>query len=245
MVMKLAVFVVTTAAFTDRHAHIDRLLSESGFPFTYVLKYDADSLDENSRHQVSSNLSPKSASNVLKHLEAQRMFMRTSSDVALILEDDVIFYDNFADKLQKILESAENLRDGWLIFLGGADNKIDDRFLKAQSMTLIEKSMTTAEAYLVDRAGCEKRLVWVQRNRLDRQADHQLKLMDSIIGIKQFCVSHPIATQGSLTGLFKTTLDSSRAKHSSKVIGLRFRYNRLRRQLLPRFFWKLRKKDLC
>ena len=41
-----------------------------------------------------------------------------------------------------------------------------------------------------------------------------IKLMDQDLGLKQYCVSRPLATQGSITGLFGTSLDSSRAKHS-------------------------------
>ena len=212
-----------------------------GFLFEYVWKYDADELNETDLSRVGDSLAPKSASNVLKHLHAQKLFLNTSSDIALVLEDDVVLFESFFDELNHILRMTNHLPPGWLIFLGGADNKLDSRFFDSDGQYLVEKPLTTAEAYLVDKHGCELRTRWLDTNCVDRQADHQLKLMDQDLGLRQYCVSRPLATQGSITGLFDTSLDSSRAKHSPFFLRAKYRYNRIRRQVIPRFFSRLLK----
>lgn len=234
--------MITAKIFPERQRHISRLAEIMGFSFEYVSKYDADALEPDDLKLVSDQLSPASVSNVLKHLEAQRMFLRTANDCALIFEDDVILFEQFFLNLSLVLSDAAMLRPGWLIFLGGADNKIDARFARSSNICLIEKPMTTAEAYLVDRKSCQMRVKWLRKNIIDRQADHQLKQMDSQLGITHYCVSHPMATQGSILGLFKTSLDKSRAKHISAYLRLRFEYNRFRRQTIPRAWEKLKKR---
>ena len=90
----------------------------------------------------------------------------------------------------------------------------------------------------MDRHGCERRLDWLGSHKIDRQADHQIKLMDQDLGIRHYWFSRPLATQGSITGMFDTALDASRAKHGTIYLKLRYHWNRLRRQTLPRFIFK-------
>lgn len=236
---KLPIYVITVRSFRDRHTHVEALAAKFGFQFEYVLDFDADMLTADDWARVERSMNPKSVSNTLKHLEAQRRLVDSGATVGLILEDDVLMFDGFAQKLHEVLELSRSLEDGWLIFLGGADNKIDKRFTQIRQFGLIPHPISTAEAYLVDRVGCQKRIVWLEHNQIDRQADHQLKLIDEMLGVNHFWVSHPMATQGSITGQFQTALDQSRAKHGSTYLSARYRWNRWRRQTLPRFFARL------
>lgn len=237
----IPIYVISVKSFTERHKHIEQMAERFGFSFEYVWKYDADELNDIDLRRVEGSLAPKSVSNVLKHLHAQELFLKTSNDIALVLEDDVVLFESFFDELNHILNITKNLSPGWLIFLGGADNKLDSRFFDFDGQFLVEKPLTTAEAYLVDKYGCELRAEWLHTNCVDRQADHQLKLMDQDLGLKQYCVSKPLATQGSITGLFGTSLDSSRAKHSPIFLRAKYQYNRIRRQIIPRIFSRLLK----
>ena len=49
---------------------------------------------------------------------------------------------------------------------------------------------------------------WLAVHKIDRQADHQIKMIDIDLGIKHYWFSRPLATQGSITGVFKTALDA-------------------------------------
>lgn len=228
------IFVVTVRKFKDRHAHIEALASRFGFDFEYIFEYDAECLGSNELSQCSSELRPESASNSLKHIEAHARLLRSKFDYALVLEDDVVLFDNFFERAREALDHATSAKPGWLVFLGGADNHILPEALASRAFSLAKSPMTTAEAYLIDRVGCEKRIRWLDDNIIDCQADHLLKKIDSAVGNTQYCVTHPIATQGSITGLFRTSLDSSRAKRSSTHLQIKYFYNRFRRRVLPR-----------
>ena len=231
---EIPVYVVSVRYFHDRHAHIDRLATRFGFEYEYIFDYDADQITLEDWSRVDQGMSAKSASNALKHFEVQKRLNHSKHSVALVLEDDVILFDGFVKHLNKVLHLSNQLDPGWLIFLGGADNKIDRRFVYCIEPKLIENPISTAEAYLIDRAGCIERLTWLRSNIIDRQADHQLKLIDESLGLKQFWFYRPIATQGSITGEFKTALDSSRSKRSRIFLRLKYEWNRFRRQMLPR-----------
>lgn len=225
--------------FTDRHKHIRRLADQYGFSFEYIFDYDACALDEHDWARIGGDMSSACASTVLKHLECQRRLLHSGYQMALVLEDDAVFLSNFRQRLSELILITEHLVPGWLVFLGGADSQLDNRFLVSSDMTLIEKPISTAEAYLIDRAGCERRLEWFKKHKITRPADHQLKHTDQLIGVTHYWVNKPMCTQGSISGVFKTTLDYSRAKHSLMFLRWRYKIRRLFRQHLHRFVFKL------
>lgn len=234
----IPIYVVTVKTFFERHAHMAELEERLGVKFEYIWNYDAQDLSNEDCSRISGGMARESISNVLKHFEAQRRFLNTEASVCLVLEDDVLLFDDFEESLQTILGLVQDIEPGWLVFLGGADNKIDGRFLE-KTEVLIEQYLSTAEAYLLDRHGCERRFEWLELNKIDRQADHQIKLIDQQLGTKHYWFSEPLATQGSITGLFDTALDSSRAKHGAMYLKARFHWNRFRRQIAPRFFARI------
>lgn len=231
--MNVRILVISVRSFKARHQHIEAQAEKFGFDFSYIFDFDADQLN-NAPFRFSPDLRPESASNVLKHMEAQRLASLGDEEVVLVLEDDVILFPDFFEKLDIVISQASDLPPGWLIFLGGADNKLSKEALACNSVSLVAAPITTAEAYLVDRSSCEKRIKWLCSFELDRQADHQLKLIDAEVGIQQYRISHPIAAQGSITGKFETSLDASRSKRSALFLMVKYLFNRCRRQLFPR-----------
>jgi hypothetical protein len=159
--------------------------------------------------------------------------------MALVLEDDVLLFRGFVESVSQIVAATQKLRPGWLVFLGGADNKLDDRFFDSKKLELIDHPISTAEAYLIDRVGAEARLAYLEGKKIDLPADHQLRAIDEYLGISQFWSSEPLATQGSITGLFKTSLDKSRAKRSLLFLAIKFQWNRWRRQVLPKLLRRI------
>lgn len=239
--LEIPIYVISVKRFIDRHQHMKAQAERFGIELEFIWDYDADVLTENDLAQLdaSAKLPMKSASTVLKHLQAQKTMVERGQSLALVLEDDVILFSQFSKFIQEVLIMAQQLSPGWLIFLGGADNKIDRRFIETSEFQLIENPLSTAEAYLIDRAGAEKRLHWLENNRIHLPADHFLTWLDQQLELRQYWVSEPLATQGSITGQFATALDANRAKHSALYLRLRYEYNRFRRQTWPRFWARL------
>lgn len=232
----IPVYVVSVRSFVERHEHIRRLSDTYGFAFEFIFEHDASDLSSTDWDRIETGMTPACASTVFKHIECQRRLLATESPMALVLEDDVVFLERFIERITDVALLAKELSPGWLIFLGGADNKLDSRFLGFSDIRLVEHPISTAEAYLIDREGCQRRVIWFQENKITRPADHQLKYTDKALGIHQYWVSYPLATQGSITGKFLTSLDKSRAKHSRLFLTAKFSWNRFRRQIWPRFW---------
>ena len=238
---RIPVYVVSAKIFTDRQQLIRKQAEQYGLNLQFIWEYDATELSREIKSKFALNAMPiKSMSCVLKHLEAQRKLLESEHDVALVLEDDVLLFDDFANKLSETLILIREKNTPWLVFLGGMDNSLDSRFFKSERLTLIESPLTTAEAYLINRAGCELRLSWLESHKITKPADHLLKELDMRLGVTQFRVSSPFVTQGSITGRFTTTLDSSRAKKPAWYLNLRYQWNRFRKQYLPRLTLRIK-----
>lgn len=236
--LSIPVYVLSVKSFAARQRSIKEQARHFGFEFEFVLDFDPGETD-GAPYQFDVSLGPKSVSNVLKHLEAQKRLVSSGRKIGLVLEDDAILSPRFMERILSVLDRAERLSESYLIFLGGSDDRLDQRFFKVGVNDLVPAELTTAEAYLIDPAGCERRLQALSTWSIDCQADHLLKKLDRFLGISQYRVGEPLVTQGSVTGKFVTALDSSRAKHGSFFLGLRYRYNRFRKQTLPRFFFNI------
>ena len=237
---KLPIYVISVVKFTDRQASIQDQLRVFGLEPIFIWDYDADSLTDIERSRcLDGSLPDKSISTVLKHIEAEHRFLQSDAEWCLVLEDDALLPADFDTKMRSVLTLVESIDMACLIFVGGTDNRLDSRFFNSDSISLIESPLTTAEAYILNRKGCQARLEWLVVNKIDRPADHFLRHLDDELGIVHFRVSEPFVSQGSITGRFKTSLDSSRGKHSAGYLKLRFIWNRFRKQIFPRLFAKL------
>lgn len=230
--LRIPIYVVSVKSFEERHKSVCEQMSSLGMKFEFIFQFDAHELDS-VRDRFSDCLSDRSASNVLKHFEAFRRIVDGDYDMGLILEDDVLLSDNFPRVLTSIQKKMMDYPRGWLVNFGGADNKVTVKELLANDL-LIERSISTAEAYLVDKSGCELRLNFMRLRRFDRQADHQIKLADQALGIKHYWLRDPVASQGSITGMFTSELDDNRIRHSHFYNRHRYKWNRVRNQFYPR-----------
>ena len=237
----LPVYVVSVKKFTDRHLMIRRQATQFGLSIEFIWDFDVETMTPDDRARCDQNVLPlKSMSCVLKHIEAQKRLLATEHDICLVLEDDAILGAEFDRKLQNTLALAGKLEGPWLIFLGGMDNALDARFFANQGPSLIESPLSTAEAYLINREGCFERLAWLSDNLISKPADHFLAYLDTMLSIPHYRVSLPFVTQGSITGLFPTSLDSSRSNKPAWYLALRYGWNRLRKQKLPIWFSRIR-----
>lgn len=236
------VFVVSGRKFSDRHASIRAETSKLGLDVQFIFDFDVDDLTDDLLSRFSDDLPKASISCVAKHLHAQRLIAESGYDFGLVLEDDCIFYDDASVVFPAVLSRLPQLDPGYLVFLGGGDNELDQRFFSGESGQLfIVSPMTTAEAYFTDADACGRRMEWLEQNLVSLPADHLLTRLDSSLGITHYRLKEPIATQGSITGVFPTLLDKSRGKKPLTFLKARYAWNRFRRQTIRRAFLKLQR----
>jgi glycosyl transferase family 25 len=227
------VYVLTVKTFTQRIAHIRAELGRHGIAFDFVLEHDVPELDADLlRSRFSApDMTPGQQSLMLKHIAAWRRALDKGQRRILVFEDDVLLGADFAAGFTRAMRAADGLAPGWLVFLGGADTKVPDRYFLAEG-PLVPLPIATAEGYATDRAAIEKRLAWLEGNRVDLPADLFLRRLDPLLGIAQYWVRPPLVEQGSVVGLFDSALDANRQKHSRTYNVLRNRWNKFQRHRL-------------
>jgi len=238
---KLPVYVLSVRSFESRQASINLQASRFGFEPQYIFEFDVADMAQSDfdKFDEAAQLPAPSMSLVLKHLRAMELILESDAPYALILEDDAEFFHDAVQRFYDVVEQVPTLQSPWLVFLGGADNKLDERFL-SDPAELIASPVTTTEALILDREGCRLRLEFFRDHLIDRPADHLFQKLDPELGISHYRVADPLFSQGSITGKFDTELDASRRKHSKQFIRAKYWFNRFRRQLLPRLIRRIR-----
>jgi len=239
--ISLNIFVISVKRYIDRHDSVNSQMKELGLNFEFIFSNDPENFIEKDLDYIKHNsLTIGATSCVLKHVNAWKKFANSDSEFALILEDDVIFRKNFLQNLEKTITLLHEIEPSFLVFLGGADNKLNKKFFESNTLNLIEFPISTTEGYIIDQNSAHLRLDWLLRhNKIQDAADHFLKKIDKKLGIKQYRTSFPILQQGSLYGKFISELDINRSKHGRLYIFTRFHWKKFRKQTLPRFLTRL------
>ncbi len=209
--------------------------------FEFIFDYDVQEIDEIISQQYfhpNCNLSLAAKSITLKHITAWQKALSSSHQQILVFEDDVVLDNNFSLKLKKILEATKDIKAGYLIFLGGADTKVPKEFFKNQS-ELYQLNMSTAEAYITDLTAIKARMAWLNSHKISLPADHATVKIDNDCSISQYWPKESLVTQGSVFGLFPTTLDKNRSRKSPFVNRLLFEWKKLKRRTLPQAHYNL------
>jgi glycosyl transferase family 25 len=228
-----AVYVLTVKTFVERIAHMRRELGRHGVAFSFVLEHDAGELRPET---VAATFAPSRMraahqSLVLKHIAAWRDALERCHRRILVLEDDAVLCGDFEARFDSAMRAAAALAPGWLVYLGGADAKVPDRYFLSDG-PLIPLPIATTEGYATDAEAMRRRLAWVAGQRIAQPADHLIRAMDAALGIPQYWLRPPLVEQGSVTGIFPSVLDASRQKHSRAYNILRNRWSKFQRHRL-------------
>lgn len=232
--------MLTVRSFHDRIAHIKEQLKRQGIQFEFIFKHDAEQLEAATieHYFAASDLKDQHKSLVLKHIETWRIAVARGLDRILVFEDDVILADNFVPKLIKAIEATNCIEPGYLIFLSGGNTKVPfDYFLSNE--TLFPHPIATAEGYVTDITAIQRRLVWLEKNKITLPADHLIRHIDEAVGNCQFWLRHPIVSQGSVTGIFDSVLDGHRQKHNKVFNLLRYYWTRFKRRIFMEWLAKI------
>ncbi len=235
------IYVLSVKTFTDRINHIRKELAKHQLKFEFIFDYDIYAIDETIDVQYfaqPSTLSPAAKSITLKHICAWKKALHFKHQQILVFEDDIVLDDNFSTKLQEVLQAANNISSGYLIFLGGADTKVLKEFFKNKA-DLYELSMPTAEAYITDLTAIKLRMEWLEKHRISLPADHATVKIDQDCSIKQYWPKKSLVTQGSVFGLFPTTLDKNRSRKSPAVNRLLFEWKKFKRRTCPQTYYDI------
>lgn len=235
------VYVLSVKSFSDRIAHITKQLSEHNIEFEFIFDCSDKADQKISKTQVrfkEGKLLPPHKDLVLKHIKAWENCVRNEYKTILVLEDDVILRNSFRDKIKKIYKKLSFLPGSYLIFLSGRDTRVPKEFLLSND-TLFKNKIPTADGYITDFKACKKRLKWLELNPVSKPADHLINEIDTDCDISQYWSREYLIEQGSVFGLFPSTLDDNRMRKPQIINFLRYYIKIIMRRILPLVLLKI------
>lgn len=196
-----------------RGRHIEDMMWRFGLHFEYMLRGDIpDVTDEVLAEYFSGDFRQANAftSCSYKHLLAYERIVAEGWSGAVVMEDDAVLFNNFRDLLPKGVEQLAEAENGPAI-LSLENTRL--RFVpysqrRRGQLVYRGDRDRLAGCYYINRAGAEAVLAYARSHKLDRPIDtfHRLMLDSGLINY--WWMQPPIATQGSFTGKFPSSLSS-------------------------------------
>ena len=186
----LHIFICHYTKLIDRKKHIDEELSNLKFiKIHFVNEYDQESItneidkffflrsrsewNKRVNYYVKSNgggreLKKSEKSLCLKHYSAIKNILINNIDYALIIEDDIIFCDNFLDKLNNILKK---IPDDWDLYYPNIYNKeyINNNYI----MKRTHPATQGAYSYLINKKCCQQIINEIENNKIVNPIDFE------------------------------------------------------------------------
>lgn len=235
-----AVYVLSVKSFKDRVEHVSAQMRVQNIKFEFIFEHDVPSLSpaDTQVFSIEESIGLPQQSLVLKHIAAWKRCVDEGRRLVMIFEDDVVLHKDFSALIETSVAAAMKHNMGFLIFLGGADTRVPREYFLCRE-PIFKNAIATADGYVTDREACLKRLAWLEANKVSLPADHLIKQIDHECGITQYWTTTPLVEQGSVFGLFTSSLDRGRLRHSNFYNLMRYRWKIFSRRTVPGFCVRL------
>ena len=233
-----AVYVVHARKYTERAAYIRAHLATFGIPFEFIEPFDADMITDADRARwlsPASTLVPALVSCSMKQIEAMRRIVAGNIPRALIFEDDVVLHPQFNELLNRFLDEADKFDHPHTVQLGCANNMfVPARELKPGQHLYPADQVRASDSFLINTEAARLRLEWLDKNKFFEPPDHMFNRTDRALGIRFYWSDPTIVEQGSMNGMFFSTLCETRSRRQLWLQKLRFVTQRWRKKYLRR-----------
>ena len=233
----LPAYVVHSNSLPERADHIRRELDRVGIPFEWVLEFEADEItpEVDARYFApDAPLSIRQKSCALKHVVAMQRIRARQHDLALIFEDDAQLVPDFAARLKSVLAEAEGWPRPRILHLGAATNFYTPAAdLKPGQTIYAGNRVRNMEAYVLGAQEAAARLDWIAQHPMRDPIDIAFNRGDPEVGIPFLWPEPPLAEQGSLNGVFKSSL--SEKGYSQARLRIQFAVQKFSRRYLKRW----------
>jgi glycosyl transferase family 25 len=233
----LPAYVIHAKSLPERRAHIQRELDRAGIAFEWVLDFDADEITsdiDRAYFADGADLTLRQKSCAMKHIVAMQRIRERGQDMALIFEDDAILVPDFCTRLTRILAEAERWPRPRVLHLGAATNFYTPAEKLRPGQTVYEGDrVRNTEAYVLGAPEAAARLDWITRHPMTLPIDFTFNESDPATGIPFLWPEPPLAEQGSLNGVFNSSL--ARKNHPRLRLRIQFAIQKFRRRYLKRW----------
>lgn len=233
------VLVIHARRFIDRKKYMDHMLQSHPYPFEYIWEGDADALsrdvldmyftDKEVERGIRMNV-PRFLSCTLKHFLAYERIVAERLPGALILEDDAVLLKDFDSIFHQTMVEYESVYAAKCVVISYEDTRL--RFVprsqrrKGQYLYRGDRDRM-AGAYFINRQAAQMILDEVKASKCHLPIDlYHRHLLNQGKLLYLWC-QPAIASQGSHTGLFVSTLSQNRQWLKGFVWNCKLGYKKL------------------
>jgi GR25 family glycosyltransferase involved in LPS biosynthesis len=208
----MKIFVIHYTKLTNRKPHIIRQFNTHNIKnFEFIEVFDKEDLTEADINLFIENKSKSNISLYMKHFHTYREIIE-KYDNALILEDDVIFSDNFMESLSKYLTQLPEDYD--MLFIGDGCNLHVENHDLVQGKYIYKKivknnSTRCSDSYIISKKCAKKLIEWLSKlnNKISELGiDWWLNKAAICNEFNMYWAEPTIVTQGSQCGLYTTSI---------------------------------------
>jgi glycosyl transferase family 25 len=227
-----AILVINVKRFVERRQHVEAQLARFGLRGEFVHDFDVEDITRelDRRHFAGDALNRGQKSCALKHLAALRQIVARGWRHCLVLEDDVVLAEGFADGVRAALAETAQERHPFVVYLGAGGNFYTPASQRRPGRRIYEahKGRFT-DSYLLGAAEAGLRLAHIDAAPMTQPIDVTFEAIDRAAGIRFLWLEEPVVEQGSKLGVFRTSLEAAPPNWLQAV---RYRLERLRRKYL-------------
>lgn len=207
-------YIIHVSDAYDRENHMQEQLKNKRLEINFINEGDIKELNTSliNEYFIDNMASLKSATScAYKHIMAYKKISEGKDDLALVLEDDILFYSNYFIINGIIKELKERKIKNFILSLEDSNLKYVPKSERTKGvMVYPRKEGRLAGAYLIDKEGAKNILAYIKKEKTNLPIDwfHNLCVQNEVINMFW---NHPaIAVQGSLDGSIKSLIDSKK-----------------------------------
>ena len=230
------ILIIHAKPLTERKAYMDHLLKDFTGKVEYILDADRDELTD---EMLAEYFKPgcevdkknNAASCAVKHILACRYIVENNLKGALILEDDIELHNHFFEKFEQSMQEYNQRYESIPVLISYEDSSLQfvPRSQRVKGQQLYKAPYGRVRftgAFYLNHAAAEAFCKDVRDNKCDIAVDHyQVKLYREG-KIQILWCEPPLATQGSFTGRFSSSIGRIR-KFEAIRWKLKYAYKRL------------------
>lgn len=233
----MEVFVIHAEKLKERGHHIDSMLRSIGMDYCFINEGKNEELIQTYLNSWMKNglenMCERTSSRVLctlSHFLAYKRIIDDGIEGALILEDDIVLHKGFLPQFEQSIKEYEKYYSTRKIIISYEDSTLQliPRSQREKGkMLYLKKDCRLAGAYYINRNACISILEHLETQHCDRAIDwYNAKLIKE--GYIECLWCHPaLATQGSFTGLFKSSMSKKKDHIETVRWWLKKRYKQL------------------
>lgn len=210
-------FIIHLSTALEREMHMKKEFGNKGLDIEFINDGDFNDLSETAlteyfTGEMRDNKNAARISNAYKHFLAYDKILKFNHSYAMILEDDIICYNNFTRGLKNIENEIRNLHiSNFIISLEDSHLKYVRGSERSKNKYLYPKTRgRTTGAYIIDFDASNNILSYLKSNKCSLHIGwfHNLCSDNKIIQI--YWCHPPLVTQGSMNGRIKSLINKNK-----------------------------------